>query len=115
MFESVLESVLNQILGKYIEGLTAADLNVSIWNGDVKLQNVRLRADIFKQFKLPLELVFGRIGNLQVSVPWKSISSKPVDVTIDDVYIVVRKSTPFVLFSCRTNHGPVVVGAQRNE
>jgi len=59
MFEGLLESILNNILGKYIEGLNKNDLQLSIWSGKVELQNIKLRQDLFQQFKLPLELVFG--------------------------------------------------------
>lgn len=91
MFEGILESILNKILGQYIQDLNKQDLNISVWSGDLKLQNVKLRPDIFKQYKIPLELVYGQIGNLKISVPWQNIGSKPVDVLIENVYIVVSK------------------------
>ena len=91
MFEALLESLLSRILGQYITGLNRNDLSVSMWSGDVRLHNVKLRNDIFQQFKLPLDLVFGQIGELQVSLPWSSIGSKPVDVLVGDMFIVVRK------------------------
>jgi hypothetical protein len=79
-------------LGKYIQDLDSKDLNVSLWNGDIKLNNVKLRTDIFQQFKLPLGLVCGQIGNLKISVPLSSIGSKPVDILIENVFLVVSKS-----------------------
>lgn len=59
MFEWILESVLNKVLGKFIQDLDKKALSVSVWSGDVTLKNVRLRNDLFQQFKLPLKLVFG--------------------------------------------------------
>jgi vacuolar protein sorting-associated protein 13A/C len=59
MFEGLLESVLNKVLGQYIQGLNKNDLSVSVWSGDVHLTNVKLKPDIFQQFKLPLELIYG--------------------------------------------------------
>jgi len=75
MFESLLESVLNKYLGEYVEGLSPKALSVSIWGGDIKLDNVMLKKDIFAKFKLPLELVFGRIGTLRIQVPWRHLGS----------------------------------------
>ena len=69
------------------------DLSISVWSGDVQLTNVNLRADIFKQFKLPFELICGQIGFLKIQVPWKSLGSKPVDVLIENVQITVSKSS----------------------
>ena len=47
MFEFLLETVINKTLGTYIQDLDSKDLNVSIWSGDIKLTNVKLRTDIF--------------------------------------------------------------------
>ena len=66
MFESILESVLNKYLGEYVEGLSRDDLSVSIWGGDIELHDIVLRKDIFKKFKMPLELIYGRIGYLRI-------------------------------------------------
>jgi vacuolar protein sorting-associated protein 13A/C len=59
MFESILETLINKLLGHYIQGLTSKDLNVSIWSGDVVLRDLKLKPDICHQFGLPLELVCG--------------------------------------------------------
>ena len=47
MFEGILESILNNILGKYIEGLNKNDLQLSVWSGKVELHNIKLRKDLF--------------------------------------------------------------------
>jgi vacuolar protein sorting-associated protein 13A/C len=97
MFEGLLESVLNRVLGQYIQGLNRNDLSVSVWSGDVHLTNVKLKPDIFQQFKLPLKLIYGRIGNLKISLPWKYIGTQPVDAVVENVVIVFRKSLNFFI------------------
>ena len=91
MFESILEKALNSVLGKYIEDLDSKDLNISIWGGDIKLNDINLKKDIFNMYKVPLDLIFGQIGELHIRVPWKNLGSSPVEVTISDIQIVVRK------------------------
>jgi hypothetical protein len=71
---------LEKTLGQYIQGLNPKDLEVSVWSGDVELNNVKVKKDIFQTFGLPLELIYGQIGHLKICVPWKSIGSKPVDI-----------------------------------
>jgi vacuolar protein sorting-associated protein 13A/C len=97
MFESLLNSILEKTLGQYIEGLKKEDLEVSVWSGDVELNNVKIKKDIFQTFGLPLELIYGQIGRLKICVPWKNIGSKPVNVEIENVIIVVSKYPPFSL------------------
>ena len=43
--------------------------------------------------KLPLELIVGKLGKLSIKVPWSSLGSTPVDVVIEDLYIVVKPVT----------------------
>ena len=66
MFESILEGLLNKYLGEYVEGLSREDLNVSIWGGDIELNDVKLKKDLFQKFKLPLALIYGKIGRLRL-------------------------------------------------
>jgi len=91
MLESILKSVLDKTLGQYIEGLKKEDLDVSFWSGDVELNNVKIKKNIFQLLGLPLELIYGQIGRLKICVPWKNISSKPVILEIENVIIVVSK------------------------
>ena len=37
MFESLLEKILNTVLGKFIEGFDAQNLHIGIWSGEVTI------------------------------------------------------------------------------
>ena len=39
--------------------------------------------------RLPVKLLMGKIGKLKITVPWNHLSSKPVEVVIESVNIVV--------------------------
>lgn len=49
-----------------------------------------LRKDILTALDMPLELVHGRIGSLQITVPWSNLKNKPVIVAVRDVHIIIR-------------------------
>ena len=66
---------------------------MSIWGGDIELNDVMLKKDIFEKFKLPLELVYGQIGYLRIQCPWRHLGSKPVNVEIRDIWVVVQPKT----------------------
>lgn len=85
--------MLGKYLEKYIDNFNKENLKLSVWSGKIMLQNVKLRKDIFQQFKLPLELVIGKMGLLKITVPWSALGSQPVDVLIEDILIVVRPIT----------------------
>jgi len=42
MFETLLEKILQQKLGKYIEGLDKNNLKIGVWSGNILLENVQI-------------------------------------------------------------------------
>eukprot|EP00347_Sterkiella_histriomuscorum_P000566 403375355 len=89
MFEGILERVLQRALGDYLEGLDKKNLSLGVWSGNINLENVHFKRSIFQKLKLPLTLRLGRIGKLQMIVPWRSLSSSPVEVIINNVNIII--------------------------
>lgn len=59
---------------------------MSLWGGDVVLKNLELRLDVLEQ-ELGLPLQRGCIRKLTLHVPWSSLSSDPVIITIDTIEI----------------------------
>ena len=75
MFEKIIENLLKSILGEYIENLDPKKLSVSIWSGNIVLQDLRLKTDIFKKIGLPFILKLGVIKKLELEIPWTRLSS----------------------------------------
>ena len=59
VFESVIVSALNPILGKYVEDLDAGQLRVGILGGDIKLEKVKLKQNILADLNLPISVHTG--------------------------------------------------------
>lgn len=38
---------------------------------------------------MPLKMLFSHVGKLVIKLPWKNLSSSPIEVSLEDVYIVV--------------------------
>ena len=51
MFEDLVNNLLSDYLGDYLEGLTKDDLNISLWNGDLKLKNLVWTLSCFIDFR----------------------------------------------------------------
>ena len=70
MFERLLERVLQRSLGKYIEDLDRKQLSVSVWSGQIELENLNLKKNLIEKLRLPVNLLMGKIGKLKINVPW---------------------------------------------
>ena len=88
MLEGLVANLLNRFLGMYVKNFDANQLNVGIWNGDVKLRNLELRREALDQLHLPVNVVEGHLGQLTMSIPFTNLRGKPVKVNIEDVFLL---------------------------
>ena len=72
---SAVATVLNKVLGEYVQDLNASQLNTSILGGDIKLKNTRVKPEALKKFGFPFVLKSGLIGNLNVSIGDNNLDS----------------------------------------
>ena len=88
MLEGLVANLLNRFLGMYVKNFDPKQLNVGIWNGDVKLRDLQLRKEALDQLHLPVNVVEGHLGQLTMSIPWSNLRGKPVRVNIEDVFVL---------------------------
>ena len=53
MFEGLIASILNGVLGDFIENIDKNQLSISLWGGSVTLENVQIKATMFDTKPLP--------------------------------------------------------------
>ena len=53
---------------------------IKVWSGKIELENLMIKKSLIDKFKLPANLLMGKIGKLKIYVPWNSLTSKPVEV-----------------------------------
>lgn len=68
MFEAQVVGLLQQFLGKYVFGLDAESLKISVWRGDVELRNLRLKPEALEELHLPITVKSGLLGRLTLKV-----------------------------------------------
>ncbi|TQS37082.1 hypothetical protein Golomagni_02454 [Golovinomyces magnicellulatus] len=88
MLEGLVASLLNRFLGLYIRNFDPKQLNIGIWSGDVKLRDLELRREALDQLKLPINVTKGHLGELTLRIPWSNLRGQPVQVHINDVYVL---------------------------
>jgi len=95
MLERYITPLLTSYLDKYVKNIQPTDLQLSFWGGDAVLRNLELRLDVLeKEFGYPLALQSGHIKELRIHVPWTTLGSEPVEISISDVEInaIVKES-----------------------
>eukprot|EP00808_Paulinella_micropora_P000973 g79679.t1 len=88
VLESLVTSLLNKYLGMYIEGLDPEQLQMNVWSGNVDLKNLKLKSSCLDQLHLPIKVKLGYVGRLHLSLNWRKLSSEPVQIELEDVYLV---------------------------
>eukprot|EP00003_Mantamonas_plastica_P024282 TRINITY_DN4495_c0_g1_i4.p1 TRINITY_DN4495_c0_g1~~TRINITY_DN4495_c0_g1_i4.p1 ORF type:complete len:417 (-),score=93.87 TRINITY_DN4495_c0_g1_i4:109-1275(-) len=89
MFEQTVANILNQYLGQYVQDLNTDSLNIAVWSGDVVLKNLEIKKDCLDQFRLPISVIKGHVGEVKMTVPWSSLASSPVVLTFNNLFLHV--------------------------
>ncbi|KJH40546.1 hypothetical protein DICVIV_13494 [Dictyocaulus viviparus] len=89
VFESLVADLLNRFLGDFVDNLDASQLNIGIWGGDVKLDNLEVKETALDDLDLPIKLKFGYLSSLVLKIPWKNLYNESVIATIDGLYLIV--------------------------
>ncbi|XP_076444664.1 LOW QUALITY PROTEIN: intermembrane lipid transfer protein VPS13A-like [Babylonia areolata] len=88
MFETLVASLLNKYIGKYVANIDSSNLNVSVLKGDVELSDLQLRPEALAELNLPIEVKAGYVGLLKLDIPWTNLFSADIDVSVENVYIL---------------------------
>jgi len=89
MFEKLLESVLVQYFGKYIDGIDEKSIQVGVFSGDLRIQNVSFKPTCLDELNLPIDVLFSHIGMLSANITWSKLGSTAVPITLSDIYLVI--------------------------
>ncbi|KAJ1978459.1 Vacuolar protein sorting-associated protein 13 [Dimargaris xerosporica] len=88
MFETIVANLLNKFLGDYVANLETDQLKIGVWQGDAKLNNLRLKREALDKFDLPIDVHQGYIGELILKIPWSNLKGEPVRVILKNVFVL---------------------------
>lgn len=63
--------------------------------GNIHLENVRLRETALAALDLPVDVSFGLVKQISIKIPWTALTKKPTIVSIDGIYALIRNRTDF--------------------
>lgn len=120
MLEGQVAFYLNKYLGSYVYGLDPQSLKISVFKGDVQLNNLHLKPDALNALGLPITVKAGLLGSLTLKVgytsacihisrsflghpkhclllqvPWASLGRAPVLVELDRLYLLAGPKEEF--------------------
>ncbi|SIO73650.1 hypothetical protein BmR1_04g06375 [Babesia microti strain RI] len=92
MINSMVAKVLSMFLSDYFENPEKLSLS-QLLTGTVTLHNLKIKNSLLSYLMLPMKLVYGMVKELEITIPWLSLSSKPITVEVRDI-ILVYSLTP---------------------
>lgn len=90
--KEVLNVLFNRILAPYVENLDMNQVNYGIGQGQLTLRNLRLKKGALDKFRLPVDVLEGHLGTFTLSLHWMNLGNQPVEILIEDVYLLVVPS-----------------------
>ncbi|KAG6842210.1 hypothetical protein C0991_000180 [Blastosporella zonata] len=94
--KEVLNVLFNRILAPYVENLDLDQVNYGIGQGQLTLRNLRLKKGALDKFRLPMDVLQGHLGKLSLSLHWLNLGNQPVEILVEDVYLLVVPSSQTV-------------------
>ena len=90
MLESILQKILVNNAGKYIDGIDKEKLKVSLWSGSITIKGISIKKEVIKMLNMPVNMKFSHLGELKLDIPFKNLGSKPVEASLTNVFIILE-------------------------
>ena len=74
MLQKILEKVLDNHFGRFLNGLDKNNIKLGIWSGNIDIQNVSLKPEAIEMLQLPIKLKHSKIGKMHFNIPWSKLS-----------------------------------------
>ncbi|KAJ7487596.1 vacuolar protein sorting-associated protein 13 [Mycena galericulata] len=90
--KEVLNVLFNRILAPYVENLDMNQVNYGIGQGASKFPRKICQHGALDKFRLPVDVIEGHLGKFTLSLHWMNLGNQPVEVMIEDVFLLVVPS-----------------------
>ena len=99
MLKGKIYEYMKKYLDAYLYDFDETKLGMSFLSGSLQLSDLHIRQDmanrLIDSFGIPLSLKVGLVKNVNVAFSVLSFWSSPLELSIDDVYLLVGPSTYF--------------------
>lgn len=85
--KNVISKVVSEALYNYIDPLQANQLQLQIFQGKAKIENLLIKESALAYHDLPFSVTKGIIEETNMTIPWSSLQSEPCILELRGVYI----------------------------
>lgn len=91
MLGNYIRSFLTSQFGHIIENFDDSKIKFSAWTGgQILLENLYVKREVLDTWgPSPVEVRFGRIGRLELRIPWKSFRLQSTSIVLSDVSVLI--------------------------
>jgi vacuolar protein sorting-associated protein 13A/C len=91
MLATILEKIVNRILGDYVEEFSSDNLHIGIWEGKFLIVNVKLKKNALNKLSLPLNISHSKLGCIQIKIPWGNLGSSKIEIELEGIDLIVHE------------------------
>ena len=99
MLKGKIYEYMKKYLDAYLYDFDESKLNMSFLSGSINLADLHIKQDmanrLIDSFGIPISLKVGKVMNVKISFSILNFWSSPLEMTIDDVYLILGPSTYF--------------------
>ena len=91
--EHILQYILPNILGDFIQGIDKNHMKTNFLSGKVSLQGVSINPAILKTLNIPSTIQYSNIGTFEVKIPWLQRLKQPIEIYLEDLLVVLESAS----------------------
>ena len=99
MFKGKIYEYMKKYLDAYLYDFDESKLNMSFLSGTINLADLHIKQDmanrVIDSFGIPISLKVGLIKNVNITFSLLNFWNNPLELAIEDVYLVMGPSTYF--------------------
>ena len=89
MFKQIVTDLIGQQLNSFIEDFDSNSIHFTGFpSSNLRLNHLRIKPDALSALQLPVVLKHGYVGSLHVVIPFAGLKSTPVQINLENVFIV---------------------------
>lgn len=88
MIKAAAAKILSFFLSNYIDGINSDQLQMSLWNGIAKLENISIKSDALTSHHIPLTIKNGKMSLISLEFPWGRLDSQCCQLKFENIFAV---------------------------